>query len=293
MPFDLSKTNDIERIQDFHKKYTNRKVREYFNNTPDNSSTPEGIFKRLVTHDENDTALLTLLRLNLWDELRKSDNPEELFYGIPATDFHDRVVFRPQLHLFFRQSPKHQKANNLKYPVRLNMHIRLTNEFLEKNRTLLTEKVENNNLLKKLARNIYRIFNQKNYYKGIEYYTYKDSQKDYQLQLQMKHETTAKELIKDVLEIQGDRPDYQAYFRNHKDDGKFNPVTGEVRDSETVILFGKRVKRNPLKRLTGQVRLHYAELLVHGLVEPVQLVETETKTGKRTRKAIEVFECPA
>ena len=109
----------------------------------------------------------------------------------------------------------------------------------------------------------------------------------------MKHSTTAKELIKDTLKIQGDRPEFQAYFRNHKDDGRFNPVTGEVRDSETIVLFGKQVKRNPLKRLTGQVRLHYAELLVHGLVKPIQLVETETKTGKRTRRAIEVFEYPS
>ncbi|MEA5469328.1 hypothetical protein [Spirulina sp. 06S082] len=302
---DLRKKNDIERIQDFHKKYTNRKVREFFReeekkNRGNRKENKLDVFQNLLLHEEKDSAILTLLRLELWNSLKMDSIYEQLrenpilgaIYGIPATDFHDTVRFKPQLHLFFRQSTHDQQKAKKTYPVRMSLKIRLNDEFLEKNSWLLTREVKENSQIKKLAKEIYRIFRRETYQKGLEYFTYKDKDKDYQLQLQMKNESFAKALIKDILAIQDDKPDHQSFFRHHKDDGRFNPQTGELRKNPEIKLFGEKVKKYSLKRLEGEIRLHYAELFIEGLEKPIQLVETQTKTGKTPRKALESFDFP-
>ncbi|MBW4570605.1 MAG: hypothetical protein KME31_22050 [Tolypothrix carrinoi HA7290-LM1] len=113
---------------------------------------------------------------------------------------------------------------------------------------------------------------EKGWYKS----TYFDAEKGYDLRLLVKSKTEAERVIKNVLEIQSHSFN-RDYFQFVEHDRLYpvNPGTHRV--------YGRTVKK-PIKRRRADVKFRYAQLLIQGQLNPVNLVAT---SGSRLRSVIE------
>ena len=99
--------SEQEHLQNTITRWVNREVRDYFSDLggddwdPD-IWTPRGSLRHACTHKELDSLLMTHLRWQLFERIRRSafDMP---FYGIPIPGFHEARRFKPQIKLYFQE----------------------------------------------------------------------------------------------------------------------------------------------------------------------------------------------
>jgi hypothetical protein len=208
------------------------------------------------TIDDRDTATMTLMRLFLF-YIVVGNAFKELghFYGSPVLDLQSQIKFRPQVKLVFKETRNEQNKTKTNLATR-EITFRLMNETSE---TISRAKAA------EIAKDIKREFQipfiwQKGKYKC----TYKDEEKEYDLRLLVNSKNEGAEVVKKVLSINSHTfdDDYFQFIENTRT-YPANPGTHRV--------YGRTVQK-PQLRPSAALKFHYAQLLIWGQQNAVNLV---------------------
>ncbi|MEM9544272.1 MAG: hypothetical protein AAGA60_32925 [Cyanobacteria bacterium P01_E01_bin.42] len=263
-------SNDTERIQDWHKKHTNRKVREYFNDIEKDAIggvEKRNVVRSMLLHKESDSALLTMMRIQLWWELRVFGD-EEFFekfkdniYGVPTVSFQQQRKFQPQIILHFLEDADKVLLKNS--PVRGKITFRLMDETATE---ITRAKVD---LLANRVKSIFGIGGTGLIWKkGRKMVTYNDWNKGYGLQLRSWSEAEGERMIGKVLDIQNHSPDWsKSNLNQNKEERERYPA---VPGNQNIL--GESIKK-PRERPIADVRFTHAELHLHGRKKPIILYD--------------------
>lgn len=263
--------SEWEHLQDMVRRDHNKAVKEYFKNQPDDDlSTPKSSLKHACLIKDEDTTPMTQMRMWLFEiTIGHAQSVQTPIYGIPVQEFQRDVKYKPQVKLYFKEKFDSNGNDNRTSLSRAEITFRLMDETSE---TITRTKAE------QLAKNIKREFGtpifvwEKGWYKA----TYLDVAHGYDLRLLVKSKLEAIRIIKQVLQIQSHtyNNDYLQYVE-HDRTYSLNPGTHRV--------YGNTVKKI-VQRPRVDVRFKYAQLLIWGRVNPINLVATG---DNRLRSVIE------
>lgn len=261
-------TSEWEHLQDMVRRDHNKAVLAYYSKQPDNDiSTPKSALKHACLIKDDDTATMTLMRMWLFEiTVGRAQSLQAPVYGIPVQELQRDVKYKPQVKLYFKEKFDSSANDNRTSLSRAEITFRLMDESSE---TITRTKAE------QLAKNIKREFGtpiflwEKGWYKA----TYLDVIRGYDLRLLVKSKLEAIRIVKQVLQIQGHtyNNDYLQYV-DHDRTYSLNPGTHRV--------YGNTVKKI-IQRPRVDVRFKYAQLLIWGRVNPINLVATGD-TGLRS-----------
>ncbi len=192
--------NDFEHLQSVIRKLHNKEVREAFSDLGDdewtpNINTPRASLRQACTIYDSDSALIMLLKQNLYFlTLRKAQDYQAPFVGMPKGSFDSIRKYRPQIILYFKEDAGDIEEGYNAVDGRISFRL------MDKDSETIT-KAE----LITLAKKIKTEFGGSNGYtwkKGKDYYNYTDKDKGYQLQILGYNVSEAKQLIKKILNLQ-------------------------------------------------------------------------------------------
>lgn len=257
-----------EHLQDTARRYLNREVKEWFRDVDFDDldiSVPRSSLAMACQHDDNDSLLMTLVRMLMFDGLIRRRFQDLLAGGsdgIGTTSYKTGVQRRlkPQIVLQFIEDITDVEAGYA--PVYGRISFRLMNHDM----TTITEPIAQT-----YANRIKTNFASGNGFvwrKGRESCSYSDWSKGYQLQLLCRSEAEGRRVTEQILDIQQDSPDW-AYF-NHEVNGEPAQAFPAVPSLERVYGKSRRLSRI---RPVADVRFQWAKLLVHGLQNPIILVD--------------------
>ena len=247
-----------EQFQDVSKKVWNKLIREYFRDVPGSEanldlSTPRQALLKACIHKEDDALTLTigrtLLFLHSTTWLR---NQYPVIAGTLLDEIDGGVAYRPRVTLYFVEDADDVEAGYS--PVEMECSFRLPNET-----STTVSKAE----LTTLANKIKIKFGAGSGYvfrKGRLLVNYRDRSKGYDFRLRARDLTDAKELIKDVLALNGDTLD-DTLLKFSKTD---NEVEAYPYNPGFQTILGKR-KSKPRRRPITNVRFRYAYCTVAGI----------------------------
>lgn len=255
-----------EHFQSTLRRVQNRIVRDEFSDVGDEDWTPDisiprGSLRVACTLDDNDTVVQTLCRLfYYYFVLRKARDLQPPIYGFP--DGSDRIkrATQPQIMLFFQEDFNDVDPDFS--PVTGEISFRL----MDKNPETITETD-----LQQLATKIKTLFALPQGFiwkKGKEYFTYSDWKKGYQLQILARSESEAKQVIEQVLDIQGHSPEWE---KLNESKNNVPHIAYPIIPEKKRILSKQRTTRR--KRPIADVRFQYAIFTVDGLPVPIPLVD--------------------
>jgi hypothetical protein len=263
--------NEFEHLQDMIRREHNKAVRAYFKNQEDNDiSTPKAALKHASLLKDEDTATMTLMRQWLFEiTVGHAQAVQRPVYGIPWYEVQTERTFKPQVKLYFLE------------PYNFNIHDdgtpRLEGEITfrlmdESSETISRTKAEI------LARSIKSVFATPPFIwnKGHFKCTYFDADRGYEFKLLVINKAEGERMIRAVLDIRNhpfDR-DYIQFIDNDRT-YPINPGTHRV--------YGRTVKKFARRR-TADVKFRYAQLLIWGKQNPINLVAT---SGTRLKSVIE------
>lgn len=191
-------------------------------------------------------------------------------YTIPVTTFQDKFTFHPQVCLVFYETT--QEAGDINRRVHGEISYRIIGETGE----TLTE-----NNAKVRAERIKSLFTQPvlfEWQKGKEIVTYRDQPNGYDFRLRVKNEAEARRIITQVMAIEGKQPEWER-LTVHESRASFpaepnsKRIYGEMR---------KLLVRRPVK----DIKFRYAELHIHGIPQPVTLLDTTGRRGNPLVRAM-------
>lgn len=254
----------FEHLQDLLRKFENKKVIKYFRNVDlDNEldlNIPEVNLKYACTHQDKDTASMTIMRILLFhflingESTFQDEHPPIL--GIPAAD--SAIQHRPQVKLFFLEDSS-DVAEGFS-PLWLECSFRLNDETSE---TMTEAKAGI------LAKKIEQLFGANGGYifrKGKEKYLYLDKENGYDFRLLARTETDARNLIEKVLQIRNHAIKSATLEKMNRDD----EMTAFPTIPPKKLIFGKQ-RNTKRKRPIASVRFAYSLLHIDGLTNPVNL----------------------
>lgn len=95
--------SEWENLQSSLIRVQNRIVLEEFSDAADDDiSTPRSQLKRACMHKDDDSAIMSLIRLDFYYiVIRKAQDLHPAIYGIPSTAFQEVQTFVPQIQLYF------------------------------------------------------------------------------------------------------------------------------------------------------------------------------------------------
>jgi hypothetical protein len=254
-----------EHLQDMIRCEHNKIVARYFKDLGDiswepNINTPRAALRTACRIDDQDTAIMTLIRLYLFYEVlgygkKRLGN----FYGMPALDFQESFEGRPQVFLFFSQD--RASVPDKLSPITAEISFRLMDETSESitpaKALTLANKIKQE--MTDGGKEIY--FN-----KGRILVNYNDRKHGLALRIYATSEDEGEKIIKKILTI-----------RNISFNASHLSVSIPKRQSQnlpkgTKTIYGKQ-RKNRRWRPSARVRFRYAYLYVHGLNEVVPLVD--------------------
>lgn len=259
--------NELEQLQALVRRYINAEVRDHFRDLGDEFWEPEvgttrGAMRHALTHKDNDTISVTLLRLFLYyftyGQARQLQTP---VYGIP-TDLYQSESYRfvPQITLHFIEDFEDADED---YPrVKGEINFRIEGETYE---TITETK------LTTFANRIKANFGANNGFiwrKGKVRCNYADKRRGYFLQILSKDTTAGKNIIERVLDIQNHTPDW----KNLNVSENQEPAQAFPTIPQTERIVGK-TRRLPRRRPIADVRFTKAEAHVYGLTQAVILYD--------------------
>ncbi|RAM51192.1 MAG: hypothetical protein C6Y22_12555 [Hapalosiphonaceae cyanobacterium JJU2] len=263
--------NEFEHLQSLVSKDHNKAVKAYFKNQPDDDiSTPKASLKHACLIKDSDTANMTLMRMWLFEiTIGHAAAIQTPYYGIPVTEFQPDRKFKPQVKLYFLEPYDNETHNNGTPQAEGEITFRLMSK---------TSEIISRNDAESLARNIKNAFARPifTWSKGWFKCTYLDAERGYDLRLLVKSKAEGERVVRAVLDIQGhsfNRDDFQ--FVEHDRTYPLNPGSHRV--------YGRTVKK-PVKRRRADVKFRYAQLLIWGQPNPVNLVAV---SSSRLRSVIE------
>lgn len=253
-----------EQFQDVSKKVWNKLVREYFRDIPTNEAsldltTPRQALLKACIHKEDDALTLTIGRTLLFlHGTTWLKNQYPVVAGTLLDEIDGGVAYRPRITLYFTEDADDAEAGYA--PVEMECSFRLPNET-----STTVSKAE----LTTLANKIKSKFGTGNGYvfrKGRKMINYRDRSKGYDFRLRSRELTDAKELIRDVLALNGDTLDETLLKYSQTD----NETEAYPYNPGFQTILGKR-KSKPRRRPITNVRFRYAYCTVAGIGRPVYL----------------------
>jgi hypothetical protein len=256
--------SEFRHLQDQVRRIHNERVLAWFSDAPDEDiSTSRGSLKHACLIKPEDSAAIVAQRQWLFDVTAgqaKSLHPD--IYGIPVTTFQEQVRFKPQVTLHFLESLETVEEGYS--AVEGEISFRLINAT---NQDVTPTEAE------ALAQSVKSAMTDPLFVmrKGRILCTYKDLDNGYNFRLFVTGEDEARRVIEQVLLIQGHSPDWE-FLVIHESRQTFPIVPPEK------TIYGRN-RRTPRRRPRADVRFRYATLNIHGLQNPVTLLDT---TGFRS-----------
>jgi hypothetical protein len=250
--------SEWEHLQDTIKRWHNKGVAQWFSKQPINDvSKPKPALRHACTIKDQDTATMTLIRLWLFEiTAGHAQSLQTSIYGNPVNEIQREVTFKPQVKLFFKEKASRDMVDR-NYPATGEITFRLMEE---SSSTISRTKAE------ALAKEIKRELTLPTFVweKGWYKYTYKDIERGYDFRLLVKSKAEGIRVTKKVLSIQGHAfNDDNQQFIDHDRTYSLSPGTHRV--------YGSTIKK-PVKRPRVDVRFRFAQLLVHGRINAINLV---------------------
>lgn len=252
-------SNDVERFQDFCRKFINRKVREHFTDLGGDDWQPDFNVSRhftrwVCTHTDNDPMMLTLGRLLVYF-FKVQGLLEEPIFAMPATNLIESVLTVAQVILYFQESARDAVINKRPYrPLMAQHSIRVRDKF------------ESANSVNALAKKVNQIFNTPAfaYDKGRLKFTYRDRSKGHLLIITAINEAEARTVINKILNIVDETPDWDLLYES-KSNRNFNKTEKFKAGGETY--------KKPQNRPLGKVKFSHAELHIPNLAGNITLID--------------------
>lgn len=251
-----------EHLQDTVKRWYNREVQQHFSDLgpTDDLTIPRSSLRVACRHDERDSLTMTLLRVFLFEvTARHSSSLHPAMFGIPITEYESEIVYKPQIKLFFSE-PRDDVVDGYP-PVEGEVTFRIINETTN---TMTMARAQ------QLALRIRSVFATPPliWKKGTDKVVYQDKEKGYDLRILCRTHADGRALIENVLDIQNDTPDWSNL-------NVIEPVNATERfpyNPGTKLIMGQTVRKRR-QRPRVNVRFRYATLSVHGLPNPINLVD--------------------
>lgn len=263
--------SEWENLQDLVRLEHNKWVRVFFKNQPDDDiSTPKRRLKHTCLMKDTDTATMTLMRVWLFEvTVGRLQSVQTPVYGIPWFDVQSERTFKPQIKLYFLEPYNFSIHDNGTPQAEGEITFRLMDE---------TSETINRTKAELLARNIKNAFATPifTWNKGKFKFTYTDKNRGYELKLLVTNKAEGERITRAVLDVQNHpfNRDYVQYIDNDRVYST-NPGTHRV--------YGRTVKKF-VRRRTTDIKFRYAQLLVWGQQNPINLVAT---SGTRLKSVIE------
>lgn len=263
--------SEFENLQDLVRLEHNKAVKAWFKNQPDDDiSTPKARLKHTCLIKDNDSATMTMMRMWLFEvTVGHTQALQRPVYGFPWQEIQSERTFKPQVKLYFLE------------PYNINVHDNgtpqtegeITFRLMDKSSDTITR--TDAETLARAVKNVFAtplfVWN-----KGKFKCTYSDKERGYELKLLVTNKAEGERIIRAVLDIRNhpfDR-DFLQYIDNDRV-YPANPGTHRV--------YGRTVKKFAQRR-TADVKFRYAQLLVWGKQNPINLVAV---SGSRLRSVIE------
>jgi hypothetical protein len=258
--------SEFEHLQDQIRTVYNKMIRDWFLNVDDNDvSTPRTSIKHACVLKDDDTADMTMMRLWLFEVfVRHAQSLHPPLYAAPSMAFQDHAKFKPQITLFFAEDADDVELGYSR--VTGEVSIRL----IEENESTITEAN-----VKAYANKIKSLFGGGTPFiwkKGRNMYSYTDTEKGYRLQILSTTQSEAKRLIEQVLDIQSHTPSWENL--NESESASASTKYPPLPQRKTIL--GKS-RRMPRRRPVASVKFQYALLHLHGLPNPIVLVDRSWK----------------
>lgn len=217
--------------------------------------------KLACTPTEDDSLSTIILKLFLYYFIfrRMRDLYPEI-YGMPNLNFHENLKFLPQVLLYFSEDKEDVDPDYA--PIDAQITFRITGEVTQ-------------GTVDQIARQIFQIFTNNGkgplyrWKKGQKKLVYRDNKTGCNFQINAFDFADGIKIVKDVLSIRNIAFEPLNLTKSELE-GTHPPIPGEL------TVLGKRVKK-PRRRPTGIVHFRYAELHIHGLPNPIVLVDTTHK----------------
>lgn len=247
----------------------NKRVRDEFNDADDDDlSTPRSSLKLACTLRDTDSAIQTMLRMELfYMSLRGASDLHPPLYTMPVDHYQQDVKFAPQVSLYFREDLDDVEEGYA--PIDAKISFRVQNE------TYQTFTPANAQSLANQVRSEFAPGQGYRWQKGRTKLSYRDKDKGYQFSVNAFSETEGRAVISKVLSLQSDTIDNSALTISKMADTP--PIVPPAQ-----MVYGQN-RRLPRKRPVGFVRFRYAEAHIWGVPKPIILVDT---TGRRPNALI-------
>jgi|GEM_PF-664839 len=274
--------SDIEHLQLTVRRYLNKQIREDFRDLFGSGDTwePEigttrGAMLRALLHEDSDPIAVTTTRLMLYYfTYGKAQKLQTPMYGIPIAEYNEKLVFSPQIELYFSEAL--DEVDTDFQPLHGRIKFRLAGET---NEGMTRAKAET------YARKVKLNFTPNDgfrWHKGWHRANYYDKKRGYDLRLNVSDKAEGKRIVEQVLDIQSHTPNWELFGFSERDDpsGAFPTVPGTDR------IYGQ-TRKLPRKRPRGYVRFRIADLHIYPMPRPVTLVDM---TGRRTQAIVKHYE---
>ena len=252
-----------EHLQDQIRRIWNREVREWFKDLdPDNLDPDINVPRQSLyiscLHQENDTAIMTSQRMQLFSMIKGVTINSLPIAGIPLGTVHESRKFRPQIFFYFQEDEADIEPGY--GAVTGQISIRLMNQ----------ENVSPTEA-RQLALKIKTEFGTGNGYiwkKGKGQATYKDPDNGVDTRLFVRTKQEGIDLINKILDVVDKSPDWTRLFYSETED----TISAYPTIPPTKVIFGES-RRLPRKRPIADVRFQYAVLHVWGVQNPIPLYD--------------------
>ncbi|MBW4551051.1 MAG: hypothetical protein KME35_08070 [Aphanocapsa sp. GSE-SYN-MK-11-07L] len=250
--------SEWEHLQSTVLRIHNRFVRDEFSDigADDEIAGARGSLRHASLIKDDDSAIMVMNRMLLFYVLcRKASDLQAPLYGTPISDFDERVIYRPQVHLYFRQDADSVPAN--KQPVRAQISFRLN----ESPQTITEAD------LRQIGTRIRSEFGTSGRYRwsrGKILVTYKDPPNGLNFQIYALNEAEGRQVIQKSLDVANRTYDPDLLVVHTPASGAYPTSPG----NQTIL--GKS-RSKPVRRSRAYVRFSHATAHIWGLQLPIIL----------------------
>lgn len=251
-----------EHFQDTVKRLYNRDVRDWFSDISTEEldiSTPRQSLRTACTHQDEDSLLMTLGRMWLFESAIR----EKFSYrGVGTSDKPAHVLRRgkPKINLYFLEDLQDVEAGYA--PVQGLIGFRLMDETAE---TLTEAKLQT---LANRIRTEFAVGSGYVWRKGKLMVTYTEWEKGYQLQILCRDTAAGRNLIGKVLDIQQHTPQWE--FSHVKENQSSTQAYPTIPPQDYIL---GELRRLPRRRPIADVRFQWATLELGAIPNPICLVD--------------------
>lgn len=257
--------NEWELLQDTIRRTENKKILEFFRDLggedwePD-LSTRESTLRHVCTHKDDDSAIMTLMRMWVFYFGMLSNAPfkteQQIIYGMPSTTFHSTWRTHPEVKLYFSEDSDDVEPGY--DPIWGEISYRLLNETAQTISMAQASQIGTRIMQNFGASGGYR------WHKGWHKCTYLDKERGYDFRLLIFDRAEGERIIRDVLDLNNDT--YRGSLFQYAEKG--NPSEAFPTEPGNTTILGK-VQKRPRRRARAYVRFRYAHLFLHGLTKPL------------------------